>query len=222
MGARFIALVLAALLTAAWGPSPAAASQARGQGAKGKREAPHSKAGHPAKFAPSDFRHVKGGPPPWAPAHGYRRKHGGGPVVYVAPFGIDVGTCDRTLLGAALGGTAGGLLASELARGDDRATAIVGGTLLGVLVGGAIADSMDPVDHGCMGQVLEHSPPRETVRWNNPDRGAAYEVTPIDTYQDGDGRYCREYQTTISIGDQLERAHGTACRQPDGSWQRAD
>jgi surface antigen len=221
MNPRFVALTLAIFLMGAWIPSPAGAgSQGRGHGAKAKHEAQHSNHQHPAKHSEAGYHHVKGGPPPWAPAHGYRRKHGAGGK-YVAPFGIDIGTCDRSVLGAALGGAAGGLLASELAQGDDRTVAIVGGTLLGILVGGAIGDSMDRVDHGCLGQVLEHSPPRETVRWNNPDRRTAYEVTPTDTYREEDGRYCREYQTTIAIDGKLERAHGTACRQPDGSWQRA-
>ena len=43
-------------------------------------------------------------------------------------------------------------------------------------------------------------------------------VTPIgDVYRDG-GEYCREYQTDVEIGGRLERAYGTACLQPDGTW----
>lgn len=33
------------------------------------------------------------------------------------------------------------------------------------------------------------------------------------------GIYCREFQQTVQIGGQLEQAYGTACMQPDGSWQ---
>jgi hypothetical protein len=33
-----------------------------------------------------------------------------------------------------------------------------------------------------------------------------------------DGSYCREFQTTIVIDGRPERAFGTACLQPDGSW----
>ncbi|HCM83469.1 MAG TPA: hypothetical protein PKW15_05555 [Alphaproteobacteria bacterium] len=32
-------------------------------------------------------------------------------------------------------------------------------------------------------------------------------------------RYCREYQTRTTIGGQRERSYGTACLQPDGSWE---
>lgn len=31
--------------------------------------------------------------------------------------------------------------------------------------------------------------------------------------------YCREFTQTISIGGQLQKGIGTACLQPDGSWQ---
>jgi hypothetical protein len=33
------------------------------------------------------------------------------------------------------------------------------------------------------------------------------------------GRYCREFQQQVAIGGHTERAYGTACRQPDGSWE---
>ncbi len=35
-----------------------------------------------------------GGPPPWAPAHGYWDKHGGS-TAYAPPFGIGLGNCNR-------------------------------------------------------------------------------------------------------------------------------
>ncbi|MCZ6875908.1 MAG: hypothetical protein O7G88_20660 [bacterium] len=41
----------------------------------------------------------------------------------------------------------------------------------------------------------------------------------VRTYQIDSGQYCREYQQTVVIGGQEDRAFGTACRQPDGSWQ---
>lgn len=36
-------------------------------------------------------------------------------------------------------------------------------------------------------------------------------------YRSSNG-YCREFQTTIVIDGRAERAFGTACLQPDGSW----
>jgi len=159
------------------------------------------------------------GPPPWAPAHGYRRKHERGRAVYAAPYGISTGLCDRTLLGAAIGGAAGGLIASEVSHGDRRPAAIAGGALLGILLGGAIGNAMDQLDERCVGQVLEHAGSEQTVAWRNPDSGASYQVTPIRTWEQ-EGRYCREYTTTVRIDGRPQQAYGTACRQPDGSWER--
>jgi hypothetical protein len=32
-------------------------------------------------------------------------------------------------------------------------------------------------------------------------------------------RYCREYTKTVRIGGEMQSAYGTACMQPDGSWE---
>jgi surface antigen len=168
--------------------------------------------------------HANHGPPPWAPAHGYRRKyerHESGHPVYVAPYGISTGLCDRTLLGAAVGGAAGGLIAAEVAHGRNRPAAIAGGALLGILLGGSIGNAMDQLDERCVGQVLEHAGSDQTVEWRNPDSGASYQVTPTRTWED-EGRYCREYTTTVRIDGRPQQAYGTACRQPDGSWERVN
>lgn len=43
-----------------------------------------------------------------------------------------------------------------------------------------------------------------------------------EVYRDERGRYCREYQTTGTVGGKVEPLYGTACLQPDGSWQLAE
>jgi surface antigen len=165
---------------------------------------------------------LAGGPPPWAPAHGYRQKHGyqQQPVdVYDVPdVGIQLGHCDREALGAVLGGVAGGVIGSQVGKGSTRTVTTIGGAVIGVIVGGAIGRSMDRVDQACIGQALEQAPAGQSVAWTNPD-GGQYQVTPVRTYEAGDGRYCREYQTSAIIGGRKEKVYGTACRQPDGSWQ---
>jgi len=157
----------------------------------------------------------RAGPPPWAPAHGYRRK---GQPVYAAPYGIGVGSCYREQVGQVIGGVGGALLGSQIGQGSGKIAAVAGGALLGVLVGGSIGRSMDRVDYACAGQVLEYATDNRTILWNNPETGGRYQMTPIRAYQD-DGRYCREYTTTASLGSQRQQVYGTACRTPDGSWQ---
>jgi len=205
-------LALALVTTAALMAAPLAA-RAKGKPGKGMPHHAHKQ----LKHHPGEL-YAGGGPPPWAPAHGYRRKQGG-TMVYVPPFGIDVGICNRRLIGAAAGGTAGGLLASRMADGSDRGVAIAGGVILGAMIGGSIGASMDQLDQRCVGQIFEHAPSQKTVAWENPDNQTEYAVTPDRTYQSEDGRYCREYTSTASIGGEPQQTTGTACRQPDGSWQ---
>ena len=66
-----------------------------------------------------------------------------------------------------------------------------------------------------------------TNNWRNPD-GARNQygqyqreqgnVTVTNTFN-RNGRYCREFQQTITVGGQSQQGYGTACRQPDGSWE---
>ncbi|WP_425449994.1 RT0821/Lpp0805 family surface protein [Virgifigura deserti] len=166
---------------------------------------------------------VQADPPPWAPAHGHRaknkhKKKHDHDVVYVAPFDIDLGRCNRELLGSVLGGVAGGAIGSTIGSGDGRTVAIVGGTIIGVIVGGSIGRAMDQVDQNCVGQILEHAPDGRTVAWNEQG-GPAYQVTPVKTFQTQSGTYCRDYTTSAVIAGERQQLYGTACRQPDGSWQ---
>ena len=163
-----------------------------------------------------------GGPPPWAPAHGWRRKHAQHyEAGYVIPdLGIELGRCNRDVIGAVIGGAAGGAIGSQFGRGSDRTAATIGGTIVGVLIGGAIGRSMDEADQACIAQTLEQAPAQHAVAWSNPD-GGHYRVVPLEGYEDRQGRICRDYRTTATVEGRQQQLYGTACRQPDGSWQRA-
>ena len=55
------------------------------------------------------------------------------------------------------------------------------------------------------------------IVWGDPyARGTV--VATRDGWSDT-GHYCREFQQTVEIGGRMEQAYGTACQQPDGSWQ---
>lgn len=176
----------------------------------------------------ADGYQVAGGPPPWAPAHGYRRKHknkhgheqtydyeyydGYGP-----PLNLDMGRCNRDVIGQILGGAAGAAAGSQIGDGKGRIAAIIGGSIVGILIGGEIGRSMDQADVMCTDQVLEYAPDGRTVTWNG--EGGQYAVTPAETYQTNSGIYCREYQVSSTVGREVVETYGTACRQPDGSWR---
>ncbi len=165
---------------------------------------------------------VSADPPPWAPAWGYRAKgkhkskHAG-----VRPLDLNLGRCNRELLGSLLGGATGGFLGSKVGDGRGQLAAVAGGALLGFLVGGSIGRTMDEVDQHCIGQALEHASDGQTITWNNTQSKAQYQVVPTRTVQASDGRYCREYTATAVINGRIEKTYGKACRQPDGSWRLA-
>jgi len=67
--------------------------------------------------------------------------------------------------------------------------------------------------------ALENNKSNQPSDWMNPDTGNSGGVTPIRTFADAQGRPCREFISTIIIGGEEQQGYGTACRQPDGSWQ---
>ncbi|MEJ2688195.1 MAG: RT0821/Lpp0805 family surface protein [Gammaproteobacteria bacterium] len=185
---------------------------------------------------------VSADPPSWAPAHGYRARHGDtdyhhrraedddrrargddeerrdrrdddnrmrlryddrysrlpwsaghGPSRY-----IQQGHCNRAALGTVIGGALGGVVGSH-----------------------AVGRSMDEADQACTGQALEYAPDGQSVQWRNPDTDERYRVTPTRTYENRRGRYCRQYTSDGYVDGKVRQLHGTACRQPDGTWKLA-
>lgn len=183
-------------------------------------------------------------PPHWAPAYGRHGHHQQPPVRHydrrhhdryrghsnilpwlggAAVAGYLVGNrCNREAVGSVLGGVLGGLAGSNMGRGDGRRAATIAGALIGVLVGKSVGRHMDQVDQYCTGQTFEYAQDRQSIQWHNPDERTTYSVTPINHFQTRDGRYCREYTSQASIGGRQQQTYGTACRQPDGSWQIVD
>ena len=152
------------------------------------------------------------------------------PAVFVAALGTTTGCQQggdgssdfgpKTGIGAALGAAGGGLLGAAAGGG---ATGIAAGVLLGGLLGGATGSVLDSQDRQTAAQTtqqaLENKPSGATTAWKNPDSGNSGTVTPVRTYQSASGQYCREFEQTVTIGGKPQKSYGTACRQPDGSWQ---
>lgn len=128
--------------------------------------------------------------------------------------------------GTLLGGAGGALLGSQIGGGTGQLIAVAVGTLAGAMVGSEVGKSLDRADQTAMANAERraHSAPvGETITWNNPDSGHRGTVTPVrDGYNQNTGAYCREYQTTVTVGGKQEQAYGTACQQPDGSWKVVD
>ncbi|NOX09110.1 MAG: glycine zipper 2TM domain-containing protein [Gammaproteobacteria bacterium] len=123
--------------------------------------------------------------------------------------------------GAVIGGILGGVLGSRVGKGSGRTVAIIAGTMAGGYIGGSVGKSMDDTDRLKIEHSMEQSRTGVPTRWNNPDSGNAYTVTPTRTYEERDVA-CREYTVDAVIDGRTEQIYGTACRQPDGSWKAQD
>lgn len=139
----------------------------------------------------------------------------------VAACSSDAGQKEQvgTLLGAGVGALAG----SKIGGGGGRDIAIAAGALLGAGLGNQIGKSLDRADRLAIQQTtqrsLESVPSGQTTSWTNPDSGNSGTVTPQPAYTNASGQYCREFQQTITVGGEQQSGYGTACRQPDGSWE---
>ena len=141
---------------------------------------------------------------------------------YGPSYGYAPGYGNKTAAGTLLGGVVGGLAGSRFGGGTGKLVAVGVGTLLGAALGNAAGQSMDRADMMYAQQAAGQAymaPTGATVQWNNPQTGNWGSYTPT---RDGTGPYgelCREFQTSIVVGGQLQQGYGTACRQSDGSWR---
>jgi len=160
-------------------------------------------------------------PPPWAPAHGWRKKHDPHYVGYQgrrwpSDYGVMRGDCDLQAIGAVLGGAVGAVIGSRVGDGDGRAVATVIGAVVGAVIGSQVGRSMDQKDRACVGHALELADDGRPVYWENRDTGARYTVTPGPALK-GD-RICREYLLDVVVKNKHDRSPQSACRSNDGKW----
>jgi surface antigen len=133
----------------------------------------------------------------------------------------DVG--QKQTAGTVLGGVGGAVLGSQIGSGSGRLVATAVGTLAGAMIGSEIGRSLDRADRLALQQAEQRAhraPVGERIVWNNPDSGNYGSITPVREGRAAQsGAYCREYQTTVTVGGREQLAYGTACQQPDGSWK---
>ena len=126
----------------------------------------------------------------------------------------------KAVLGAVLGAAAGAGIAAAV---GGNPAAIIASAVGGGLVGGVVGKKLDDRDKRMAAeaaqQAFETSRTGQSTDWTNPDSGNSGSITPTRTYQAPSGQYCREYEQDIVVGGEPQKSYGTACRQPDGSWQ---
>jgi surface antigen len=161
-------------------------------------------------------------PPPWAPAHGKRKKDeeytGYTGSKWKRDYGVLEGRCNREAVGAVLGGVVGGAVGSQVGQGENRQIAIVLGTIAGAVIGAQIGRDMDETDRACIGHALELAGDKKRVTWKGADGRTTYLLTPLRGVEEN-GAHCREFDLSIASGRSKETSRATACPGSDGNWR---
>jgi surface antigen len=139
---------------------------------------------------------------------------------------------NEQLLGALLGGAAGGALGSQVATGDTRIATTLVGTLVGGYLGYEIASRLTREDQTQLGaateEALDAPEAGEPVEWRNPESGNSGTVTAGDVYVRPAGATrtstlpCRDVEQTVVLADGTsETVTTTACQSESGTWELA-
>lgn len=128
---------------------------------------------------------------------------------------------DQETASAILGGIIGGVIGHQFGDGRGQTALTVLGATAGAMIGGGLARDRTIYDGERRAAYLafESTPSGDAVPWRDPDHRVHGSYTPLRTWRDSRGQYCREYQQLVVIEGRERRAYGTACRQPDGSWR---
>lgn len=128
---------------------------------------------------------------------------------------------NKQAVGGVSGALLGGLAGSQFGGGSGRLWTTGAGVLLGALAGSNIGASLDRADQMYAQRAFTQSttaPVGQQIVWDNPNTGNSGSYVTTRTGSRG-GSFCREYTQTIRVGGQSKQGVGTACQNPDGSWQ---
>ncbi len=159
-------------------------------------------------------------PPPWAPAHGWRKKNDPFYVGYAGrqwsdDYGVIAGRCDTDKVLAVVGAAAGGTIANRTASPENRAIATIIGAIVGGVVGDTIGKRIDKSDRACIGQALELARVGQRVQWTNPATEQSYTVRPLRDLADR----CREFELTTRGRSASGPVNLRGCAGDDGGWR---
>ena len=123
----------------------------------------------------------------------------------------------RPAIGAVGGGASGALLCSRVGKGNGKVAMAAVCGIGGALAGLGIGNTMDRTD-ALQQDRMFRSPPGSQFRYQDQNTGSRGNLLMLQPTTDG-GQYCREFQHEGYVGGRMQRMHGTACQQPDGSWK---
>lgn len=130
---------------------------------------------------------------------------------------------EKEAVGTMVGTIGGGVIGAQIgAAGGGRVAGAAIGAVAGGIAGNAIGRSLDEADGYEADMAFtraSRAPVGEVVYWNNIRTGNWGSYQPIREGHSRYGNYCRQYMTTVEINGRVERMYGTACRQPNGTWE---
>ena len=145
-------------------------------------------------------------------------------IIIVASLGLALAACSsdpgpKEVGGTLVGAGAGALIGNAVGgAAGNSAAGTVTGAAIGSMIGNRIGASVEGAAQRAQVQALEGGPSGAPVAWRNPDSGRYGSVVPGPAYQ-ANGLNCRQFTHTIYIDGKPQTARGTACRNPDGTWQ---
>lgn len=99
---------------------------------------------------------------------------------------------------------------------DSDAVRFLGLTALSLVVFNQLNESQQRAHEEALAEATS-AQIGEPIMWN--EGGRSGQVTAVRDGTTTDGRQCREFQQDVTIDGRQTQAYGTACLQPDGSWQ---
>ncbi len=138
---------------------------------------------------------------------------------------VDMNSMNREeMLGTAAGAAVGGILGFQLGGGLlMNSTFATLGTIGGGAAGYYMTRALMGTDRAAYERTaqkgLKESTDGQVVDWQSPDTGNSGIFRPIRSFRLADGRYCRQYRTTVSFDKTVHSGNGMACRNANGQWQ---
>ena len=97
------------------------------------------------------------------------------------------------------------------------------GTFIGSLVSEAFVKRLDAANRQAQREAayyaLETQRSGVRVDWRTLASGHSGHIQPVRTSTNAQGQACREFLSDVRVGTARQNVTGSACRQPDGSWQ---
>lgn len=139
-------------------------------------------------------------------------------VIALAAAGCSQTTGPNEAGGTVLGAVAGGLIGSRFGGGAGKVAAVMAGTMIGGFLGNQVGRSLDDEAQARAAEA-QAAAVSSGRRYDWRGQGGSYGyVEPGPAYTDSSGT-CRTYTHTIYIDGRPRNGTGTACRNPDGTWQ---